>query len=643
MIRRFEYAAILLVFAAGAAMADGDDPPARVGRLNYLNGPVSFRPASVEEWTSASLNYPLTTGDHLWADEGGQTEIHIGSTAVRMGSQTAMSFLNLDDRIVQISLTQGEMNVHIRFLGENESFEVDTPNGSVSLLRSGDYRINADGDNAVTAINVRGGEAEVTAGGSAFPVRSGQRARLAGMDNPQQEVMAVPPPDGFDRWCETRERREATAVSARYVPREMVGYEDLDEYGMWVDVPPYGMVWRPRAVVAGWAPYHYGRWAWVEPWGWTWIDEAPWGFAPFHYGRWAFAGGGWFWVPGRMAVVGVAVVRPVYAPALVAFVGGGGFHVAVGVGGGVGVAAWFPLGPGEVYRPAYHVSPTYVTNINVVHVTNVTVINNVNVTNVRYANQTVVGAVTVVPHEAFVSARPVAAASVRVSATEIAQARVTGTTAMVAPQRTSVLAASASVTVRQPPARFQERQVVAKTPPPAPPVPFAAKQQALAANGGRPLAPAELNTIRASAPPPRQPMVRSAAPGNNVQPANNQPGRTFGQPGTNQPGRTFGQPGNNPPASNQPSNQPASNPPARPMVNDRPMNARPQAPVNNGTNPAPPAQQTARPAVNEPRPAANERPAATTTNNNEQHGERKNDRPAKKAPPKKGENTEKKG
>src|SRR5690242_2793251 len=155
MMRRIELVAALLVLAAGAAMAQEGDPPARVGRLNYISGPVSFRPGSVDDWTAATLNYPLTTGDHLWTDNDAQTEIHIGSTALRMASRTALSILNLDDRIVQISLTEGALNVHIRYLGENEAFEVDTPNASVSLLRSGDYRINADGDNAVTLLEVR--------------------------------------------------------------------------------------------------------------------------------------------------------------------------------------------------------------------------------------------------------------------------------------------------------------------------------------------------------------------------------------------------------------------------------------------------------------------------------------------------------
>ena len=488
-----KYLAILLAIGAASAQTDAGDPPSRVARLNFLNGAVSFRPGSVEEWTSATLNFPLTTGDHLWTDSGAQAEIHVGSTAIRMAPQTAISFLNLDDRMVQLSVTQGSVNVYIRNLAGDEAFEIDTPNVSVTLLRPGDYRLDADGDNSVTSLSVRAGDAEVAGGGAAFPVHARQTARMTGVDSVAQEVGPAAPPDDFDGWCALRERREAQALtSARYVPRDMVGYEDLDEYGVWREDAQYGWIWAPRGVAVGWAPYHYGHWAWVEPWGWTWIDDAPWGFAPFHYGRWAFVSGGWVWVPGRM----VAGIRPVYAPALVAFVGGAGV--------GVGVAAWFPLGPGEVYRPAYHVSEFYVRQVNITHVTNV------NVVSVRYVNQNVAGAVMVVPHEAFVSARPVAAVSVRVDARAVAQAQVVGTTAAIAPRRESVLA-HAGPAVAAPPARFAERSVAVRTAPPAPPLSFAAKQQALQANPGRPLEPAQVNTLRSSSPPPR-PMVRNVSP-----------------------------------------------------------------------------------------------------------------------------------
>ena len=489
-------------------MAQPGDPPSRVARLNYMNGAVSFRPGSVEDWTAASLNYPLTTGDHLWADADAQTEMHIGSSAVRMGSQTALAILNLDDRVVQLSLTGGVLNVHIRSLRPDEAFEVDTPNASISL-RPGDYRINVDADRAMTFVITNQGQADIAGGGSNFPVYARQMVRLSGTDTLSQEITPVPPPDSFDAWCRERERREESMTSARYVPREMIGYEDLDAYGTWRNVPPYGWVWAPSTVAYGWAPYHNGRWAWVEPWGWTWIDEAPWGFAPFHYGRWAFAGGIWLWVPGRLDVG----VRPVYAPALVAFVGGPRFGVAVGVGGG-GMAAWFPLGPGEVYRPAYHVSDVYVRQINVIHVTNVAVINQVNVTNVRYVNQGVPGAVTAVPHDAFINARPVREAAVRVDAREMAQAPVMGSTAAIAPRRESVLGGQARANV--PPARFAERQVVTKSAPPPPPVSFAAKQQALEGNGGRPLDQNTMNSLRTNTPS-RTPAVRN----NNLPPARN--------------------------------------------------------------------------------------------------------------------------
>ncbi len=587
MIRRVGFLAALVTLIAGMAFADGDDPPSRVARLNYLSGAVSFRPGSVDDWGPATLNYPLTTGDHLWTDPGAQTEIHVGSTAVRMNSGTAISFLNLDDQVTQISLTEGALNVNVRYLGENESFEVDTPNVAISLLRPGDYRIQADADNNVSIVTVRGGEAEVTGNGTAFPVRAGQSVRLAGTDSVSQEMNPAPPPDMFDQWCMERERRESSGVSARYVPREMVGYEDLDEYGVWSEVPQYGWVWRPRTVAAGWAPYHYGHWAWVDPWGWTWIDDAPWGFAPFHYGRWAFVGGGWFWVPGRM-VVGV---RPVYAPALVAFVGGGGFSVGVRVGGGVGMAAWFPLGPGEVYRPAYHVSEVYVRNVNIVHVSNVTVINSVNVTNVRYVNQGVVGAVTVVPHDAFIHARPVASVAVVVPHEEIVRARVVGYTAEVAPVRESVLVRPAgAVVVHAPPARFAEREVVVRRAPAPPPVSFAAREQALRTNGGRPLEPAQEARFRESAPA-RAPMVRQV----------NGPGQTFGNRPGPQGGQTFG----NRPGGNPTNEMPRNNMPPR---NDRPPSARPSYQQN-----APPQQQS-QPAVNSrPEPVRNNEQPRTET------------------------------
>ena len=513
----------LLLLAVLPAFQGGDrpdrpdrpdrDPPSRVGRLSYLSGPVSFRPGDVDDWTDATINYPLHNGDHLWTDSDARAEITVGSSAFRLAPQSAFGFLALDDRTVQVRLSQGSLNVRVRDLGESESLEIDTPSGAVALLRSGVYRVDVDSSGDTTSVTVRRGEAEVTASGSAFPVHPEQTAMVVGGDSPTYDVRDAIRSDDWEDWCASRDRRWDDARSSRYVSRDVIGYEDLDDNGEWRTTPDYGPVWVPRTVAAGWAPYRYGHWAWVEPWGWTWIDDAPWGFAPFHYGRWVYVGDGWAWVPGRV------VARPVYAPALVVFVGGRNWSVAIGAGGGGGVA-WFPLAPEEPYYPAYHVSNTYVRNVNVTNV-NVTNINvtNVNVTNINYRNRRAPDAVTVVSHDAFVQSRPVNRSVIVVARDRLDQARVVGFAARVTPTQQSVLAQPTVVEARRPPERVTTREVIVRRQPAAAPVPFAAREQALAAHPGRPLDNATIRTLRTNTPNANaRPFVRPASPGPEARP-----------------------------------------------------------------------------------------------------------------------------
>lgn len=497
---------ILFLLTVAVLLASAqNDPPGRVGRLGYMSGQVSFRPGDVDDWVQADFNRPLTTGDHLWTDEGARAELHIGAATLRLNSRTAFEFLNLDDNQAQIRLTEGSLVVRLRSLGSDESFEVDTPNLAFSLLRPGEYRIDVNPDRETTTVTVRGGEGEVTGSGQAFTVHARERAEVSsGDDALSYNVMAAFPPDEWDNWCLARDRREDQSISARYVPREMVGYQDLDDNGDWQTVADYGEVWVPRGVAVGWAPYRYGHWVWVEPWGWTWVDDASWGFAPFHYGRWVYVGR-WAWVPGPVRV------RPVYAPALVAWVGGPRFSLSVSVGGGVAGIGWFPLGPREVYVPAYHASPVYVNRVNV---TNTTIVNNINITNynrtdVTYINRNAPNAVTAVPQNTFGTTRRVQDAAVPVQRNQLQSAQVINN-APVAPTRQSVLGYTPAGRVAQPPAAVQNREVVAKTTPPPPRVPFNQRQQVLSANPGRPLEPAQIQQLRSTQPPPVRPYVRSA-------------------------------------------------------------------------------------------------------------------------------------
>jgi hypothetical protein len=443
------------------------DPPGRVARLNFSQGSISFRPAGEDDWVTGVPNRPMVTGDDLWADEDSRAEVHIGSTAIRLGAKTGITFLELDDRTTQIRLAQGSLILRVRHVDDDDNYEIDTPNIAFTLLQPGEYRIDVSEDGSQTVTDVWHGRGRVTGGGFSYNVVAGQSATFTGSDHLDYDLGQIPNSDDFDGWAFDRDSREDQADSANYVSREMTGYEDLDDNGDWSYVAGYGPCWRPRALAVGWAPYRFGHWAYVGPWGWTWVEDEPWGFAPFHYGRWAFVNSGWFWVPGPV------VVRPIWAPALVAFVGGGpGFHFSAGVGVG-----WFPLAPGEVYLPGYRVSRAYVNNVNVTNTTvsvtrvtnvyNTVVVNRTTVNNITYVNQRVNNGVTVVSHDAFVNARPVAQNVMRVDAKEIAAAPVSHVVEA-EPIRTSVIGAGRPVPVK-PPASVISRPVVAvRTPPPLP-------------------------------------------------------------------------------------------------------------------------------------------------------------------------------
>jgi hypothetical protein len=494
----------LSVSLACLAMAqEAADPPSRAARLSYINGTVSFQPGGVDDWVPAEPNRPLTTGDRLWTEEGSRAELNLGSAAFRLNSRTNFTFLNLDDKAAQIQLSLGTLNVRLRRLADDETIEIDTPQAAFTLLRPGDYRIDVNEAGDATIATVRGGDAEATANGQSFPIHAREQVRITGTDGaePVFDRRPTPTADPFDNFCQDRDRREDLSTSGKYVSRDMPGYADLDANGTWRTDPQYGAVWVPSTVPVGWSPYHYGHWAWIAPWGWTWVDDAPWGYAPFHYGRWAFFGGAWGWVPGPIGP------RPVYAPAMVAYVGGASF--------GVGVVGWFPLGPREVFVPAYGVSAVYMTRINVTN----TVVTEVAIRNggvgIVYANRVVPGAVVAVRGEAIVGGRPIAAVAVRVPPGAMEGVEVIHA-APVAPERAAVLGGRAPLAgPHLPPAAVVNRPVVARMAPPPAPVPFARQQEALRANPGKPLP-----SMRPSAAP-----VNAVARPASVQPAtaNNRP------------------------------------------------------------------------------------------------------------------------
>jgi hypothetical protein len=494
-----------LALANGA----GAEPPSRAARLGYITGTVSFSPAGEDDWLRARVNRPLTNGDRLWVDDNARAELQIGGAAIRLGGGTSLTLLNVDDRIVQLQLTEGTLNVRVRSMGRNQAFEVNTPNLAFSITRAGQYRISVDANDDATAVLVRSGRGEAYGERRSYALNAGQGFRFYGTGLSDYDRFAARD-DDLDRWALERDRRYEKSASARYVSIDVVGYEDLDAHGTWRKDPTYGNVWAPNRVASGWTPYRDGHWAWIEPWGWTWVDDQPWGYAVSHYGRWANVRGAWVWVPGPRTVPAV------YAPAQVAFVGGSGSATAA-VGALAALVGWFPLAPREVYQPSYPVSrgyferinrsnaavaPTVINNYYNTTIVNSTTVNRAPRSRQTYANQQVQGAVVAVPPQAFTRAQPVAQAAVLVPQQTAASAPAAPAPApAVKPERQSVQGGAQAAEGKSR-GRDRDRRVVARTAPPAPakPAPAAAAPQ-----------PAVVTTVQAPAPTAPPPAVAPAA------------------------------------------------------------------------------------------------------------------------------------
>jgi hypothetical protein len=441
--------------------ASDQDPSTRVARLNYIDGSVTLQPDGQNDWVDAEVNRPLVSGDSLWVDADSRAEVHIGSTALRLGSMTGISLLEVSDHVAQIRLVQGSLIVRVRHVHDEDEYEIDTPNVAFVVMQPGDYRLDVDADGARTGVTVWRGRGQVTGGGSSYEVVADEHATFTGGDQQHYDVTEVEENDGFDNWAMERDRNETDSDAGNYVSSETTGYEDLDQYGTWSSVAGYGEVWQPTVVMAGWAPYRFGHWIWISPWGWTWVEAEPWGFAPFHYGRWAYLRTNWVWVPGP------AALRPSYAPALVAWVGGRGPAASFSFGPGVG---WLPLAPGEVFVPAYRTSRSYVNSVNLsntqVEMAKITAVYNTVVighgampNDFVYANRSASGGVTVVSRGTFVNAEPVAKNIVPVPEKELAAASVSPV-AGAEPERASIVGAALPASTK-PPAAMANRQVVA--------------------------------------------------------------------------------------------------------------------------------------------------------------------------------------
>jgi len=389
---------VALIACATAVVSTGasndGDLPERVGRVANVQGALQHSPDdNAGDWSRIGLNYPVAQGANLFAEHDAVAEVDYGGGQFRLAGDTNLHVSRLDERQLALFIAAGSVIVRVRVLEPDDSVRIDTPAAQVALVRPGLYRIDVADDSPLTAVIVREGEAQVMTSTGSTSVLPGETLSVTGVSDESPIVRYGGGVDGFDTWSAARDR-VYEAPRNDYVSRQMIGQADLDAYGAWQSFPDYGAVWFPT-VDPQWAPYRFGYWTWLSGWGYTWVDQAPWGYAPFHYGRWAYIAGRWGWCPGTY------VARPLWAPALVAWYGGG-----PGLNGSV--YGWVPLGWREPFVPWWNrCTDRCYARYNRPYAVNMAERRDASPT--HYANWRVQGGVTAVPGTALMRGAPVAA------------------------------------------------------------------------------------------------------------------------------------------------------------------------------------------------------------------------------------------
>src|SRR2546425_7270821 len=292
-------------------------------RLSVVEGDTAIQHPGSDTWVPLERNFPVDEGDRLVLQPGSRLELEIGMrAAMRLdaGADLAIESVNPPE----FKLFHGSAIIRTG----SQQVRITTPGEPLLFRPHGYYRLNVDETND---------ELIVFQGSAGLPegeeIPSGRQVSISNGKVVSEQFRTATTADLFQLWSDRRDSFNAFNKSAEYLPESVpAGAADMDRYGNWRYDASYGNVWYP-IVGSGWCPYQVGHWYWAPRLGWTWISWEPWGWLPYHYVRLRFGVNGWCWVPGGSGFF------TTWSPGLVYFLRNNSF------------VGWFPLGPGDVFRP----------------------------------------------------------------------------------------------------------------------------------------------------------------------------------------------------------------------------------------------------------------------------------------------------
>ena len=315
-MRRTIVVIIALFFIVAAAYAQDvkQDPQSvkdtkytneSVARLSFVEGKAFIQRASDLGYEEGALNMPISEGDRIGTTDG-RAEIHFGKgNYIRLDAETKLDVLNLpkkEDGVTRLRVWSGNIYIVVGTLKKEKTIELHTADSSFYILDRGIYRVNVR-ENRDTEIEVFEGLIEAAGEGGSTLLKASQRLEITeGRFASKPSSFIAVANDGFDKFNESRNSVTGRQYAKKHLPEDLSDFEaELDEYGEWMNLAPYGNVWVPGGIDEEWRPYWNGRWTWLPLTGWTWWPYEPWGWSTFHYGRWHWGIDiGWYWIPMNM-------------------------------------------------------------------------------------------------------------------------------------------------------------------------------------------------------------------------------------------------------------------------------------------------------------------------------------------------------
>ena len=335
-----------------------EDPPRRVGSLNYISGEVAYalrgevgEPGGSDalSWSQADFNQPVCQDMSLKTGAMARARVRIGPDAIQMSGDTLLNMLNLSDRLIEASIRYGRIHLQLSKLDDGETVELEMPRGSLWLLQPGAYDIDtgSGADDQPTRIVVFEGKARFVGGQADLPIGAGEEVQLTGSypavvasehsatawnptapvsipttpttapapaeSNPPQAVLppSGPQPKGLAQAGEPTpppahktEEGQPGSAKAPAVTAD-VGQAPSDDFLLWVentDNQPHPSSPSTRFVSSETTGYdaldRYGRWDTLPDSEAVWYPTSvPDDWAPYRFGHWdSIEPWGWTWI-----------------------------------------------------------------------------------------------------------------------------------------------------------------------------------------------------------------------------------------------------------------------------------------------------------------------------------------------------------